>query len=257
MNIFEASENGFEGIEREQLNMFAQVLGVPLGNYKDDTLRKRLLEKLGKAPLVVTDTDGKPLRELATEDIGIEKVDEIFKLDLTGRGPWQGRRRIVQISKPDAYEGIHPQFISWGNQNYWVRYDHQVSVPYPVRNLLENTKVKSYVRGDPPHYKPSWRMVSRFRFGDLRDDPKTAHLPVSQKHQFRVIANRTDNFREFGANEAILRRNLIKMIDRAQSIRNNWRRRFKADLREQDANTIREALLEYVGIEEGLDVAAA
>lgn len=257
MNIFEASEDGFAKCDRDTLKLYAETLGVPVGNSKDDTLRQKLLEKLGRVNVIATDSSNRPLREIEYDEIGLDSIDEIFKLDLTGRGPWGGRRRIIKIAKPDEYEGLHPQFIGWGRQKYWIRYDAEVSVPYPVRNLMANTTVKKYVRGQPPLYKPSWRQHSRFRFSDLRDDPATANLPVSQKHQFRVIAQRTDNFREFGANEVQQKRNLLKMIGRATSIQKTFRRRYGTDLREQDIDMLREALLGYIGVEEGLEVDAA
>lgn len=253
MNIFEESETGFVNTKREDLEQYARIIGVELkGNLKDDTLRQRLLEKLGKQSMIAMENNG-PVEAAEFDGVGITDIDELFKLNLTGRGKWEGRRRKITVARPDAYEGKLPQFVKWGRQAVWIRYDEEVSVPYPIWNILKDAKPKRLFQrrsmGEDGMYRiqNQFKPYDRFRISDHGDDPATRDLPVNQKHQYRALAKMTNGFTQYKG-EPISKGQLLMLADRVRSLKPNR-------MRDWDQEAIRAALLGYVGEQVGLAAA--
>lgn len=258
--IFEAARDHFKNSPRNDLRNYAQVLGVEYKHVEDDDLRKQLLAKLGQASVVATDKDGNALREVEHETLGIQDVDQLWKLELSGRGVWQGRRNIVKIQAPQEYAGIYPQIVVWGRQEFWIRYDREVSVPRPVRNILHNAVVNKYrhrwVKRDDGSTGIQWYTTRRDRFSlsDLGDDPETKRLPISQKDQFSQIADLTEDFttypKENGEKGEFTKRAILKV---ARRLNVPLHERVKlSELNRWEFSDLRDAALRRIGREGSL-----
>lgn len=223
-----AIARNFEGCSRDQLNEFAEQMDLPVqDNWKDKTIVNKLLEKLGKlpnepedAPPLDTGPAQQPTSETPaepTEDMpafmlgkkmpsqlsetGMSREDlmALLQLNLSPSGIWQGRRRLIQITKPEGMKGVQPHPFTWAGNQIMVPWGVKVSVPYPHYEIAM-AKYKEIVQRRTQDSKGSpiivneYVSVERFRTSDMGDDPQTMNLPVSQKHQFRLLATNLAHF---------------------------------------------------------------
>jgi hypothetical protein len=78
-----------------------------------------------------------------------------------------------------------------------------VSVPYPVYNILLNTKQIRIEQERTTDRMGEAKIINhrikedRFGWSDAGDDPKTIHLPRSQKEQFNAVAKAANYFEEW------------------------------------------------------------
>lgn len=231
-----AAQNAFEDCDRKELEEHAETLGVQFHpNIKDENLRDRLLENLGHAPREIPDEpteqdhadrssaglpDGGRSGELSTR--------ELFGMNLTPKGKWQGRRRVVSIQRPtESPKARAPHVLQWGKSMATIPFNKAVSIPYPFYHILKNSTFKELhqkTRVDDdgvPHKVNNYEEINRFSLTDMGDDPDTAHLPVSHKDQFRRIAEATDMLRSDDINKArllqIARRLRLRIPRQAES----------------------------------------
>ena len=192
----------FEGVERQLLDAYAEILNVPVkASAKDDEVREALMNKLGVSFAFDNET-GEHLSAPVTPKKKLN-MTELYELNLSGRGAWQGRRRMLVLSRPENYRGDQPLYFGWGRQSYWIRPNQEVSVPLPIFNIVRNarpkrlTQVRKTLDDGTQTVRNIFTEYQRIPYSDMGDDPDTLHLPISQKEQFRLIAGLTNNFSTF------------------------------------------------------------
>lgn len=247
-----ASESEFKSSTREELEAFAAMLQVEFHpNIKDDNLRARLMTKLGRQVNEFPSELPAQQAEDQAAEVSSGSVQELYALNLTPDGRWEGRRRIITITRPEGWKGRQPLPVRWGRSMVMVPFGVTVSVPYPVYNILRRSKYKELEQiktmGKDGVLKPRnvFHERSRFNLQDLGDDNKTVGLPVSQKEQFRQISVMTDNLMKLD------RRKLIIMARRL-------RVRIPKALEPGDEGTqqIRDAIRAKLGFDVLMDFAA-
>ena len=195
--LTDAIAKDFNDLNRKELEAYAEYMGVEYHpNIGDERLRGRILEKLGKEPIEIAND------EVVTPDVpsGELSVADLMGLNLTSDGAWEGRRRRVSIVRPDSYKGNQPQPFNWGRYRVMVPWGVPVSVAYPIYGIMQSAnfkeveQVRTTGRDGTPKIINETSIHNRFRFTDMGDDETTAHLPVSQKDQFRQIAEMTNYF---------------------------------------------------------------
>lgn len=209
-----AASDGFENSSREELEAYAEILGVKFHpNCGDDTLRNRLLENLGQAPREIPnepdDEEAATRKEENAEMADVRShaeplsLKELFALNLTPDGKWQGRRRRIMIQRPvESPKARAPHACQWGRSMITIPLNKAVSVPYPFYHILKNANYKELeqkTRIDEdgvPHRVNIYHRANRFSLSDMDDDERTSHLPVSQNDQFRRIVEATDMLRD-------------------------------------------------------------
>lgn len=239
-NLTRAIADDFKSVSGPELKAFANQLGVDYHpNIGDEKLRARMLHKLGRE---VVEIPGDDEFEQVSGPVpggpeGIP-IKELMALNLTPDGIWQGRRRIVSIVRPDIYKGTQPHPFRWGRHLCMIPYNRPVSVPYPIYHIMRRSEfkeveqVRTQGRDGTPKIVNHFTTVNRWRYTDMGDDPKTAHLPVSQKQQFRQVAEATDLFKGWN------RRELTRLARRLTNIRYP---------KGGDAEEIRDAILQKLG----------
>jgi len=195
--LTQAMQSDFTGLDRKELEAFAEYMGVDYHpNIGDERLRGRILEKLGKEPLEITD-EGVVTPNTPTGKLGLQ---ELMALNLLPDGAWEGRKRIVSIVRPDSYKGNQAHPFNWGRYRVMVPWAKPVSVAYPIYDIIKNAnfkevyQVRTTGRDGTPKIVNEFSTHNRFRFTDMGDDPATAHLPESQQDQFRQIVEMTNYF---------------------------------------------------------------
>lgn len=222
-NLARAIGKDFKGCSRAELEAFAGQIGVEFHpNIGDEKLRARMMEKLGKEPVEMPGTnevqqvDGPDAEEAGDHHLSLK---ELMKLNLTPDGLWEGRRRLVTIVRPDNFKGNAPHPFRWGRALCTIPYNRMVSVPYPIYHIIRNSDYKEVEqerttgRDGTPRVINHYVTQNRWRYNDLGDDPKTEHLPVSQKDQFQQVAERSGLFAEWD------RRQLTRLARRITGIR--------------------------------------
>lgn len=273
MNLIEHSQAGFEDVPRELLEKYAEVLGAEFdGRNSDETLRNKLNTQLGNMAMVQAEhyqgAQGDHLLRPAEDPDhpGLNmSIDELFKFNLSGRGKWGGRRRLVRIGKlPEQTRGLRLYF-GWSRLGYWIQPNAQVSIPYPVYNTLSKytmTKDLTQVtrtREDGTQYRRNtFTERPRFQYSDFGDDPETRDFPVSQKQQFREIARRTNEFTTFknkaGEEEEFDLPRLTMVAERLNI--KPFRVRGQGEIEELTATELRRRILNSLGIVHTLERAA-
>lgn len=201
--LTDAIASDFKGLSRAELEGYADYMGVQYHpNIKDENLRSRILEKLGKDPIEMT---GAGIVTPDTPPVGELTVAQLMALNLTPDGAWGGRRRMVTIVRPDSYKGNQPQPFNWGRYRVMVPWARPVSVAYPIFEIIKNAEskelyqVRDHGRDGTPKIINELSVNNRFRYTDMGDDPTTAHLPISQQDQFRQVAEMTEFFNGWDA----------------------------------------------------------
>lgn len=280
-----AVEMGFdhESITREALETYASVLGVTFNKRtSDETIRNRLREKMGmEAVEVVTDEDGGrqapevvkhdalPAREGSesldfinslsiTPDIEVNNsgltVQELWALNLTPHGAWQGRRRMIQIERPPGtpQSSRHPYYFAWSGMECYVPYGSKYPLMWPIYQIIKDTlhKVASTrVRQNEDGFafaEHVWTPAKGVPYSDDGDDPATAHLPRNQQEQFAEIFYKLDMLKgvKMSALMAMAKRLRVSTIDNVR------------DQRTVDRDELADRLLQKVGLPINLRVAA-
>lgn len=252
-HLAQAAAEDFAKSGRAELEAFAEMIGVSFHpNIGDEKLRDRLLEKLGKK---VHEFPAEPTEQQVedrAQDIGAGMdLNELFKLNLSPDGPWQGRRRMVQISRPEGWKGNQPQPFRWGRSMVMVPFNRPVSVPYPVYHIMKNSvykelrQIRETASDGTGRIRNTYEERNRWNLTDMGDDQSTAHLPVSQKEQFRYLAENTGMFKNMA------RRQLILLARRLRVRIPN-----QIDPGEQGDQSIRDRVLAKLGYDMLLDFAA-
>lgn len=203
--LTQATQSNFVDCGRQELEAFAEVLGVKFSpNIGDENLRARMVEHLGGKPVETIVEAGQARKPDEPEKQPAQKitVDDLMALNLTPQGKWQGRRHMVQIIRPENFKGHRPQPFNWAGYQVLVPWNKLISVPYPIYEQIKNaehihveTEMDSR-HGTKPISESTMRMVNRWNFTDAGVDPTTAHLPRSQKQQFRWIAEMSGMWRD-------------------------------------------------------------
>jgi len=200
----QARQDRFVNSDRADLEAFASVLGIDYHpNIGDEKLRARMLESLGERVEDAPPEISLPEPEAAGR-LSKDQLEFLLGLNLTSNcGKWPGRRRIVSIVRPDEYKGLRPHPFRWHNMTVFVPWNTPSSVPWPIYQIIKNSNHVEVIENDyvreGKKSRSTWdtRMVNRWNFTDLGDDPATAHLPLDQKEQFRIIAEDQDLFRGY------------------------------------------------------------
>lgn len=175
----------------------------------DDKLRDRLLEKLGRAfnagqTVEVPASGAKPFDERLPEEFSDDELKELARLNLTPGGTWQGRRYRVSVSRPASMKGQQAHPFRWGGHLVMVPWNVNVDVPFPVYEILRNSRELHIDQERSQDKKGTATIINhkryenRFQFNDMGITPGTEHLPKTQKEQFRKIAEGSKMFKDFG-----------------------------------------------------------
>lgn len=265
-----AIAENFENSTRDELLAYAEQMELNVHkNSNNATLRKMLLEKLGKDP----DAPKKGVEQIEGRQVQVDEEEEerrdpieyadefplkvfapdpndpdadrmpkkdlirLMKLNLRPRGIWQGRRHLIQITKPDGMKGQHPHPVQWAGMQIMIPWSKAVSVPEPHYNILRDANYleleqeEAKTKKGAPYMINHYTLQNRFRLSDMGIDPKTAHLPASQQEQFRIVAQNTNMLKEF---------NRVALAKLARRLRVKYPR----DLEDEE---IRMRLLEKLG----------
>lgn len=260
-HLARSAAEDFASATRPELEAFAEMLDVSYHpNIGDEKLKERLLAKLGKGvpdgdrtlphEFITPNADGESgMNDAQKHDVETTAVDDVtglIQLNLTPDSTWQGRRRLVQITRPEGMKGVYPQPFRWGRNLCMVPFNKTVSVPYPIYHLIKNSNFKEVrqVRstGDDgtPRIINKFTVHNRWNLTDIGDDPATINLPVSQKDQFRRVAEACGMFEEWP------RRKLVALARRL-------RVRFRRDDSQED---IRLSILEKIGFDIEMELVA-
>lgn len=175
----DALASGFENSTREELVRYCDLMGIdsydasgPIQSLKD-TLNAAL--GFGPSTGPARREAGKPPPQSAV----------ICPYNLTPHGKWGGRRRRIELPRPDGNTVARAESFGWnGKATYWLPYDELVSVPYPIYMILVDTKkprmkqLRTQAGDGSTEITTGWDHVSR-AFRDNGDDPITANLPCS------------------------------------------------------------------------------
>ncbi len=213
-----AADQHFKESGREELEAFADILNVKFHpNIGDDTLRNRLLEALGRKAYEFPAEEDEQQKADRDEPVGDKpEVDgmsptDLFRLNLTPDGKWQGRRRMITIQRPhESPKAKAPHAFRWGRSMMTIPYNKAVSVPYPFWEAVRNCEYKELTQktrvseDNVSHRVNHYEKVNRFSLTDLGDDQSTSNLPTSQKDQFRRIAEMTGKFKEYDRRKLVI-----------------------------------------------------
>jgi len=207
LNLAGAIANRFQDCDREKLEAFANAMEIDFHpNIKDERLRDRMLERIGmrlddgEAVEVPTNPGARPFEDVLPQELDKADLARLARLNLGPDGKWEGRRRLVNVPRPETMKGQQAHPWTWGRHQVMVPWGVQVSVPYPIYNMMKNTtyieieQERTTDRRGTPKIINHKTEQNRFNFADFGDDPKTIDLPRSQKEQFRMIAEATDFF---------------------------------------------------------------
>lgn len=207
LNLAGAIANRFQNCNREQLEAFAKAMEIEFHpSIKDERLRDRMLERIGmkldagETVEVSANPQARPFEVIAPEDFTNADLNRLMRLNLTPDGKWEGRRRMVNVPRPENMKGQQAHPWSWGRHQVMVPWGVRASVPYPIYHMMNNTKFfeieqeRTTDRRGTPKIINHRREDMRFKFADFGDDPATVHLPRSQKEQFQKVARATNFF---------------------------------------------------------------
>lgn len=177
--IEDAIASRFENSTREELLGYCEELGI--GDVRPGTelrsIKDRILAQLG----MVERASGDKTR---TAPRFASKI--LPEINLTPQGRWGGRRRRVRIPRPaTATKSERAIPIGWnGKATYWIPFDEPVALPWPIYQILMQTRAKRPVQRetDGPNgvkeITTAWEF-DEFLLQDMGDDPATADLPSS------------------------------------------------------------------------------
>lgn len=173
----EALKTGFATSTREELLEYCQLMGIdkinPQGTIQ--SLVDAINAALGFAPTGAPDA-----RRPAPPKSAV-----IPPVNLTPHGKWGGRRRRIILPRPEGSTLARAKGFGWnGKATFYVPYDETVAIPYPIYNILKDTKKPRPKRVEMRNPDGSTEMTTGWDhnsipFTDLGDDPVTAHLPTS------------------------------------------------------------------------------
>lgn len=207
LNLAAAIADRFQTCDREQLEAFAKAMEIEFHpNIADERLRDRMLERIGmklndgQTVEVSANPEARPFEVLPPEEFTNEELNNLIRLNLTPNGRWEGRRRIVNIPRPESMKGSQAHPWTWGRHQVMVPWGVQVSVPYPIYKMMLNTEMFNIDQEHTVDKKGQKKIINhrrverRFNWADFGDDPETIGLPRSQKEQFRAVAKATNYF---------------------------------------------------------------
>lgn len=180
ISLEDAINSRFENSTRDELFAYAEQLGI--GDVRITTeyavLRSRVMAALGVVDNLIPGSKEAPRRVFRSKIVP--------DVNLTPNGRWGGRRRRIQIPRPaTATKSEKAIPIGWnGKATYWLPFDEVASVPYPIYNILRETKLRRPVQkviegiDGVKEITTAWEFDD-FILRDFGDDAVTAHLPAS------------------------------------------------------------------------------
>jgi len=208
VNIETALANNLETSTREEILFYLNALGV--SGFRKDADIESLKSLVFSACGITRNTDiEKQLRGSAT----VAKSAIVPPYNLSQNGRWGGRRRRIELPRPEQSKARAEPF-SWNSKaTYWLPYGEVVAVPWPIyMRILETMvpepkQVKTFDADGNAEVTTGWDF-SRRAFRDLGDDPLTADLAGSltewyqskgadffdalSPRDIRAVANRCD-----------------------------------------------------------------
>lgn len=175
----DALTSGFENSTREELVNYCELMGIDNfdANGPIQSIKDTLNAALGFGP-----STG-PMRREAGKPPPQSSV--ICPYQLTPHGKWGGRRRRIELPRPDGNTVARAEAFGWnGKAPYYLPYDEPVSVPYPIYMILVDTRkprmkqVRTQAGDGSTEITTGWDHVTR-AFKDYGDDKITEHLPCS------------------------------------------------------------------------------
>lgn len=183
--IEDAITSRFENSTREELLQYCEDLGITdvRANADMQLLKQRIFSTLGIADRVIV-SGGTAAK--------IYKSKILPTVNLTPSGRWGGRRRRIKVPRPsNATKSEAAMPIGWnGKATYWLPFDEPIDVPYPIFNILRQTRLPRVVQretegpGKTTEITTGWEF-SDLPFSDYGDTPGTTELPCSLTEWFQ------------------------------------------------------------------------
>lgn len=174
----DALKNGLETSTREELVEYCALMGIDNIDHTGtlDHLKNALFAAAGYP--VRGASERTPAREIPRSSV-------IPPMNLTPHGRWGGRRRIIELNRPEGSKLARAESFGWnGKATYWCPYGEPVKVPWPIYMILLETKrprpkqIKTTNADGATEITTGWDHES-IPFRDLGDDPLTKQLPGS------------------------------------------------------------------------------
>lgn len=201
MDLNDAAKNEFEGADLEALREYCDRLKIDYHpNMNADTLRKRLTAALGE----YRETHGEEPEGLDVSSQR-EKIKELVGYNLRSTGKWEGKRRRIRLQRSMSHDNTsRPQFFAWGRLHVYVPFGVDVDIPYPIYDILKNTRGKKLERkrrvddNGRVYFEEVWSDTERFMYSDMGDTPETINRPASEHERIRMLHDLTDGFKGYG-----------------------------------------------------------
>lgn len=180
ITLEQATSEKFVRSTLPELRDYCDQLGITYSKTADGPkLRALLSENLGMGSPAVPAS-----AELARAKVVSRTKEPITPpYNLTPEGVWGGRRRRIEIPRPEGSKMAKAEGFQWnGKKAYWLPYGEVHAVPEPIFNILQQNKRRRPVAVHIPipntmmqEVTTGWEFDS-VSFTDHGVDPETAHL---------------------------------------------------------------------------------
>lgn len=189
--------NKFQGLTREELRQAGSELGVNFGpNTAEDTMRRRLCEKLGEMgdqPIVIPDEPVKPA------PIPMRRVQ---RPRLAPGDKWEGRSHRVRVHRNEESKNHQSFVLYWDFVARSFKYEDTIDMPEPYFNILKDAKI-GRIEQEPELDKYNFRIgtinrevfVPRFSYDYFGVTKGTEDAPGSILEYWQKEARKNDHFR--------------------------------------------------------------
>lgn len=175
----DALKTRLENSTREELLAYCEELGISDVRPTADltSLKNRIFTTLGVVERAIQTGQAGP--QLYRSKI-------LPPMNLTPSGLWGGRRRRIRVPRPAwATKNERAMPVGWnGKATYWLPFNEPIDVPYPIYNILRQTKTRRPIQietdgpGGTKEITTGWEFED-FTMEDMGDTPGQSHLPCS------------------------------------------------------------------------------
>jgi hypothetical protein len=164
MNYIDAVNQGFDGVDREDLVRFCKDRDITIRSNTTDEYMVSALKADASKAVVEQKTNVRKIRNVGP--------------NLSPIGKWGGRRRNVILQEDEQDKKTAFTSVSWDSNTIFIKKGEIASIPYPHYEALKNAiNYMPVVIATPTGRKEEERRIPALPFQDLGDDPETAHLP--------------------------------------------------------------------------------
>ena len=129
------TKNRFQGLTREELRQAGNELGIPFGpNTSEDTMRKKLCEKLGEIGGELQIPDDPPV----SKPVPLRRMQ---RPRLAPGDKWEGRCHRVRIHRNEESKNHKYCLLSWEFVRKSFPYEETIDMPEPYFFVLKNAQI--------------------------------------------------------------------------------------------------------------------